>query len=99
MLIDISDTILVGGGVCEGCFSKSNSLVAGVEDRIESLKESHADNEIHRSSSIRINVSKVGNLNNQMDFTGNTTNFSIKDTRPDLSVRGEFECNLVKKER
>jgi hypothetical protein len=40
-VLDILGTISVGDGVCEGCFSQSDSLIGSVEDRIESLKEDH----------------------------------------------------------
>ena len=88
--------ISIGDGVGEGSFSQSHSLIASVVDRVESLKERHAEDEAPGWDRTRTDVSKASN--NQINFAGNTTNGSVKDARPDLSVRGEFEYNLIKKE-
>ena len=85
-------SILVGGGVGEGCGSQSNTLVAGVEYSVESLKESLAVDKVESRSTVVANVT-----NNQVDFAGDTANISVKGTRPDLSVGGQSECSLVGK--
>jgi hypothetical protein len=73
--------------------SESNSLVGSIVDRVVSLKESHAEDEAPRR---RVGTVKV--TNNQIKFTGNTTNGSVKNTRPDLSVGNEFDFHLIKKD-
>ena len=85
--------ISVGGGVGEGCFRQSDPLVASIVDRVESLEEALAEDEVHSRSTLGANVD-----NNQINPTFSTTNNRVEVTRPDLSVRGHFECNLVKRE-
>ena len=72
----------VGGGVGEACCRQSDLSIAGVVDRVESLKEGLAEDEVHSRSTLGANVT-----NNQINFTGNTTNIGVEVTRPDLSVR------------
>jgi hypothetical protein len=68
-------------------------LVARVVDRVESLEESHAQDEVKSLSRWGAKV-----INNQVNIAGDTTNFTVKGTRPDLSVCSQFELSLVKKE-
>ena len=91
MLIDLPG-ISVGDGVGEGCSSQSDLLVGSVEDRVESLEESHAIDEVESLSTWGANAG-----NNQVNGTGSTTHGSIKGTRPDLSVGSQIEWNLVNK--
>ena len=77
--------ISVGDGECERSFSESNSFVGSVVNRVESFKETHAENEATRYWYTRIDRTKV--TNNQINFTGNTTDGNVKEARPDLSVR------------
>jgi hypothetical protein len=93
-LIDDISGISVGGGRGEACCRQSDSLVGSVVDRVESLEESHAEDEIESGSTIEAIV-----LDNQINVTENTTNIGIKAPRPDLSVSSQFECSLVKKEK
>ena len=85
--------ISVGGGSGEGCSSKSDTLVGSIKDRVESLEETLAVDEIESRSAGIANV-----CNNQVNVAGSTTKLRIKVTRPDLGVRGQMECSLVKTE-
>lgn len=76
----------------EACCRQSDPLVGSVVDRVESLQPDLTEDEVQSSSTLGANV-----LNNQINLTLNTTNITVEDTRPDLSVRGQFECNLMKK--
>lgn len=98
-VLNISGTVSVGGGVGKDCLSESNSLVASVENTVESLKESHAEDELRRYVIWVCDALKLKASNNQINTTLNTTNGCVKGTRPDLSVRSEMECSLIKKRR
>ena len=74
--------ISVSGGVGEGCSSKSDTLVGSIKDSIESLKPSLAVDEVKSGSAVAAN-----GANNQVNVTSNTTNVSVKRTRPNLTVR------------
>ena len=73
----------VGGGGGVGRCRYSDSVIASVVDRVESLEEGLSKDEVQSRSTAGAIV-----LNNQIDATGNTTNSSVEATRPDLSVRG-----------
>ena len=90
----ISNIISVGDGRSKLCLSQSNSLIGSVVDRVMSLKESHAKDV---KWGCGINIAHIIQRDNQINFTGNASNDSVKVTRPYLTVRGEFECNLPKK--
>ena len=90
--------ISVGDGKCERSFSESNSFVGSVVNRVESFKETHAKNEATRYWYTRIDPCTKF-TNNQINFTGNTTDGNVKEARPDLSVRWEFEFNLIPKKK
>ena len=79
-------SISVSGGVGEGCSSKADTLVDSIKDRIESLEPSLAVDEVESGSAVVANGS-----NNQVNVTGNTTNVSVKRTRPNLTVRSQDE--------
>ena len=82
----IIEYILVGGGAGERCGSQSNTLVGSVEYRVESLEESLAVDKVEPRSAVVTNVT-----NNQVNGACNTTNVSVKGTRPDLTVRSQSE--------
>ena len=75
------------------CFSKSDTLVASVQDTVESLKDNCAKDEIHSCSWVVANV-----LYNQINLIGNTTHVDVKALWQDLSVSSERELSLVQKE-
>jgi hypothetical protein len=81
----------VDDGVGVGCLSKSDLLVASVQDTVESFKGKHAKDEVKSWLAII--------LYNQIDPIGITTKFNVKVLRQDLSVRSECEGNLVKKKK
>ena len=61
-------------------------MVGGVEDRVESLKEALAIDEVESRSARATNVG-----NNQVNVAGNTTEGGVKATRPDLSIGGQIK--------
>jgi hypothetical protein len=77
------DCIFVGGGVGEFCYRQSDSRAFCVVDRVESLKEGLAEDEVESRSTRGANIS-----NNQIKAPGGTANKSVEVTRPDLSVTG-----------
>ena len=93
-LISMSSGILIGGGIGKGRCRQSNPSVASVVDGVESLEKDLAEDEVHSRSTLGTNVS-----NNQIYITGDTTNIGVEATRPDLSIRSNFERNLGEKER
>ena len=84
--------ILVGGGVGERCGSQSNTLVASVEDSVESLEDRHAKDEVKFLSTRGANIT-----NGQINFARDTANDDVEGSRPDLGVGSQSECSLVKK--
>jgi ribosomal protein S3 len=76
----------VGGGASERCGSQSNTLVGSVEYRVESLEESLAVDEVESRSTCGTNIT-----DNQINNAGNTTNVTVKGTRPDLTVGSQSE--------
>jgi hypothetical protein len=75
--------ISIGSGGGEGCCRQSNPGVGSVVDRVESLEEGLAEDEVQSRSTVVALVT-----NNQINATGSTTNSSIEAARPDLSVSG-----------
>ena len=75
--------ILVGHGVGIFCSRQSDPLIASVVDRVESLEEALAQEEVVSRSTGGAKVT-----NNQINATVNTTNKSVELTRPGLSVTG-----------
>ena len=57
-------------------------MIASVVDRVESLEEGLAEEEVQSRSTLGAAVT-----NNQIKATGNTTNNTVEVTRPELSVR------------
>ena len=86
--------VSVGSGVSEPCCCQSDPLVGSVVDRVESLQTGLTEDEVHSRSTLGANV-----LNNQINLILSTTNFRVQGTRPDLSVRGQFEFNLMEKKK
>jgi hypothetical protein len=79
----INDIISVGGGGGEACCRQSDPEVGSVVDRVESLEEGLAEDEVQSRSTI---VAVI--LNNQINAIGSTTNSRVEATRPNLSVGG-----------
>ena len=65
------------------CSRQSDPGVASVVDRIESLEEALAEDEVQPRSTLRANVT-----NNQINAISSTIKINVLGTRPDLSVRG-----------
>ena len=81
--------LLVGGGSGKGRCRQSDPLVCSVVDRVESLEKDLAEDKVQSRSTRVAYVS-----NNQIYFTGGTTNPGVEVTRPDLSIRREFKRSL-----
>jgi len=81
---------LVGGGIGERCGSQSNTPVATVEYRVESLEERLAVDKVESRSTRGANVA-----NNQVNCAGNTANVGVEGTRKDLSIRSQSECSAA----
>ena len=65
----------------ECCSSQSDPVVGRVVDRVKSLKEALAKDEVQSRSRIGADI-----RNNRINATGGTTNKSVEVTRPDLGV-------------
>ena len=86
--------ILVGVGHGRGRCRQANPLVGSVVDGVESLEEGLAEDKVQSRCHVATNVPE-----NQIHFSGATANLGVKATRPDLSIRSNFERNLGEKER
>jgi len=80
-------TRLVCSRSSEGSSGETNTVVSGVEDRVEPLKESISVDEVKtltRRCSDRIN--------DEVNIASNATDLSIKRTREDLGIGRQSEC-------
>lgn len=75
----------------EWCCSKSDTLVGGVEDRVEALQESVTIDEIKAAAALSTEVS-----NDEVDLVGSAANVIVEGSGPDLRVRGQLERVLSK---
>lgn len=72
-----------GGSRVRGC-GKTDTVVGGIENRVEALEESVAIDEVETFT-----TGGAKGVDNEVDVARATTNISVKGARPDLAVRGE----------
>ena len=89
MLQFLTQCCLVGSGLGERGGSKTNMLLAGIEDRIEALKEGLTVDEIETLAGGRAKIT-----DDKVDAVGGTTDVGVEGTGPDLGVRGQLKGGL-----
>jgi hypothetical protein len=79
-----------GGSRVRGC-SKTDTVVGGIEHRVETLKESVTVDEVET-----LTTGGANRVDDEVDVAGGTTNIGVKGARPDLAVRSESVGGLSK---
>lgn len=80
---------LVGGSGCERSGGEPNTAVRGVENGVETLKESKAIYEIKALATGCTDIT-----NDKINVIGSSSDGGIECTGPNLGVGSQFICNL-----
>jgi len=77
---------LVGGSGGERGGGEADTLVGGIEDRVEALEEGVPVDEVKTLTGVRAEV-----VDNQVDGAGGSTDVSVERTGEELSIGGQLE--------
>jgi len=80
---------LVGSGVSERGGSKTNTLIAGIVDRIEAFEEDLTVDPVKTLAGVRAKIA-----DDKVDAVGSTTDQGVEGTGPDLGVGGQLKGGL-----
>ena len=80
---------LVGSGVGKRGGSKTNTVIAGIVDRIEAFEEGLTVDEIKTLAGVRAKIT-----DDKVDATCSTTDLGVEGTGPDLGVGSQLKGGL-----